>query len=242
MGVDADVASGDAARHLADDALHLVGQGSAIGVAAHDPSGPGLMGRDRAAQRVVGIGFVAVEEMLAIHQRFAAALPCGADALGDARDVVVERTAERHMHVVVPGLGHEHDRIGRSLQGRREARIVARRASGALRHAEGGQLRAKLRRIGEEGRIERIGARIATLDVIEAEVVEQGRDRPLVGEREIDPGGLGAVAERGVEQRQVIARCRWRHGGGLAPASRSSSVVLASHSPLTGTELRLWAL
>ena len=100
----------------------------------------------------------------------------------------------------------------------------------------------KLRRIGEEGRVERIGARIAALDVVEAEVVEQGRDGPLVGQGEIDPGGLGAVAERGVEERQVVARSRWRHGAGLAPASRSSSVVLASHSPFTGTELRLWAL
>ena len=109
-------------------------------------------------------------------------------------------------------------------------------------HAEGGQFGPELRRIGEEGRIERVGARVTALDVVEAEVVEQCRDRPLVGQGEINPGGLSPVAERGVEERQVVSRGRRHHDGGLAPASRSSSVVLASHSPLTGTEFRLWAL
>jgi hypothetical protein len=46
----------------------------------------------------------------------------------------------------------------------------------------------------EEFRIERIGAGIAALDIIDAETVEQRRDMPFVGERKIDARHLRAVA------------------------------------------------
>ena len=51
----------------------------------------------------------------------------------------------------------------------------------------------------------RIGAGIAALDIVDAELVEHVRDRELVGEREIDAVGLRAVAQRGVEQIEAFA-------------------------------------
>ena len=52
----------------------------------------------------------------------------------------------------------------------------------------------------EQFGVGRIGAGIAALDIVDAELVEHARDRDLVGEREIDAVGLRAVAQRGVEQ------------------------------------------
>ena len=54
--------------------------------------------------------------------------------------------------------------------------------------------------LGEELGVGRIGAGIAALDIVDAELVEHAGDRQLVGEREVDAIGLRAVAQRGVEQ------------------------------------------
>ena len=62
------------------------------------------------------------------------------------------------------------------------------------------------RRSAEEIRVDRIGARIAGFDIIDAELVEHVRDGELVGKREIDAVRLRAVAQRGVEQIKALAR------------------------------------
>jgi hypothetical protein len=86
-----------------------------------------------------------------------------------------------------------------------DAGIVLRRAAGAARHAEGCKARALHGLAGEEFGIERICAGIAALDIIDAEIVEQARNVALVLEREIDAGGLRAVAQRRVEQIEAFA-------------------------------------
>ncbi len=53
---------------------------------------------------------------------------------------------------------------------------------------------------GKELRVGRIRARIPALDVVDAEVVEHGRDAPLVLEREVDARRLRAVAQCRVEE------------------------------------------
>ena len=68
---------------------------------------------------------------------------------------------------------------------------------------------SKLRSFGEQFGVGRIGARIAALDIIDAEIVEHAGDRQLVGQREIDAIGLRAVAQRGVEQIETFVG----HGG-----------------------------
>jgi hypothetical protein len=65
-----------AAMTVADDLAHLVRLGAAIGVAQHDPARACLVGRLGAGQRIVRIGLVAVEEMLAIDHRLLAGGDC----------------------------------------------------------------------------------------------------------------------------------------------------------------------
>ena len=62
--------------------------------------------------------------------------------------------------------------------------------------------------LGEQARVGRIGAGIAGLDIVDAELVEHARDGELVGEREVDAVRLRAVAQRGVEQIEALARHR----------------------------------
>ena len=79
------------------------------------------------------------------------------------------------------------------------------RAAGPLGHAEGGELGRARALLGEELGVERVGAGIAALDVVDAELVEQRRDGALVLEREVDAGRLRAVAQGGVEEIEAFA-------------------------------------
>src|SRR6202008_4204319 len=81
--------------------------------------------------------------------------------------------------------------------------------------------------------VERIGAGIATLDIVDTEFIQQLRDDMLVGQGEVDTVGLRAVAQRGVEQIEALA-------AHACPPLTSvfCIVVLASHSPFTVTLLR----
>ena len=67
MRVNADVVAGNVLQHFADDLFDLMWQRAAVGVAQNDPTRASLVGRFRAGDRVVRIGLVAVEEMLAIN-------------------------------------------------------------------------------------------------------------------------------------------------------------------------------
>ena len=56
----------------------------------------------------------------------------------------------------------------------------------------------------EEGGVGRVGAGIAALDIVDAELVEHAGDRDLVLEREVDAVRLRAVAQRRVEQVEAL--------------------------------------
>ena len=215
MGVDAELVARDGIRHVADDALDLVRQRAAIGVAQDDPARAGLVRRAGAGERVGPIGLVAVEEMLAIDDDLAAAGERRRDRVADAVEVLLRRRLERDADVVAGGLGDEADRIGIGVEQRRDAGVVRGRPAGALRHAEGGELRVLRALLGKEARIERVRAGIPALDIVEPEAIEQRRDRALVLEREVDARRLRAVAQRRVEEIEALA------GHGFSRTSKS---------------------
>ncbi len=227
MGVDAELVARDGIRHVADDALDLVRQRAAIGVAQDDPARAGLVRRAGAGERVGPIGLVAVEEMLAIDDDLAAARERRRDRVADAVEVLLRRRLERDADVVAGGLGDEADRIGIGVEQRRDAGVVRGRPAGALRHAEGGELRVLRALLGEEARIERVRAGIPALDIVEPEAVEQRRDRALVLEREVDARRLRAVAQRRVEEIEAVA------GHGFSRTFRARCLLFESSSRST---------
>ena len=208
MGVDTDVIAGDRLDHFADDGFDLVRQRAAIGVAEHDPARAFVVGRLGAGQRELRISFVTVEEMLAIEQHLAAFSLCGAHAVADRREVFLVCSLERHLHVIIPGLRHEADRVRLGVEQRRKAGIVRGRAAGTARHAEGGKSGVELVLLREKLRVGRVCPRIAALDIVDAEIVQHTGDGELVVECEINAVGLRAVAQCGVEKIEAFARHR----------------------------------
>ncbi len=198
--MDAEALARNDARDLADDALDLVGQRSTVGVAQNRPARAGVDRGAGAGERIFRIGLVAVEEMLAIDHRLAARADGRLHAVGDGLEVLVERAAERDMDVIVPRLGDIDDRVGVGGEETRKAGIIGGRAAGPLGHAEGAEAGAAGGLLLEEFGVERVRARIAALDIVDAEPVEHRSDAALVVEREVDAGGQRAVAHRRVEQ------------------------------------------
>ena len=198
--MDAEIFARNDARDVADDAFDLVRQRSAVGVAQHRPARAGLDRGAGAGERVFWVGLVAVEEMFAIDHRLAAGGDRRLHAVGDGFEVLVERAAERDMDVIVPRLGDVDDRVGVGGEKTSEARIIGGRAARTLGHAEGAEAGAAGGLLFEEFGVERVRARIAALDIVNAEPVEHRRDAALVVEREVDAGGQRAVAHRRVEQ------------------------------------------
>ena len=109
------------------------------------------------------------------------------------------------MDLIIPALGDIDDGVGVRRDEAGDSGIVGGGTASALGHAEGGEFGLHLRSLAEEFGVERIGAGIAALDVVEPEIVEHFRDRALVLNREIDAGRLRAVAQGGVEQGQSFA-------------------------------------
>ena len=111
-------------HHLGDDALDLVRQRAAVGVAQHHPARAGLVGRARDGQRVVAVALVAVEEVLAVdHAPRGRASTTALDRLRRrACEVLLVGDAERDAHVIVPRLGDEADGVGARVEHGLEAR------------------------------------------------------------------------------------------------------------------------
>src|SRR5581483_551552 len=110
--------------------------------------------------------------MLAIDHRLAAGRDRSPYARRNAVEVVLQRDAERDADVIVPAFGDEDDRVGSRGEQGGDSRIVAGRAARPFRHAERRETGALGRLRLEEFRVERIGAGIAALDIVDAEAVE----------------------------------------------------------------------
>ena len=143
--------------------------------------------------------------MLAIEQHFAPFVARGNDALADAREAFFNRALKRNVDMIIPRLRDEADCIRVGVEQRRDARIVGRRTPCPLGHPESAEFCTKDRFFRKELGVERIGAGIAALDIIDADPVEQARDGALVFQRKIDAGGLRAVAQRGVVEIKAFA-------------------------------------
>src|SRR4029079_19402974 len=111
--------------------------------------------------------------------------------------------------MVIPGFGDEADRLGLGPQQVLKPRIIRRRPARALHHAEGREAGAGRALLGKEGRVRRVGARIAALDVIEAEPIQHVDDGELVVQREIDARRLLAVTQGRVEEIEAFALHRF---------------------------------
>jgi hypothetical protein len=234
MRMDAEVMAGNTGGDDGrDDFAHFRRLAAAIGVAQHHPAGAGLVSGCGTGQRIIRIGLVAIEEMLAIDQRLAAGGKHCLDAVLDRLEVFLIGTAERHAHMVIPAFGHKTDGIAFGLQQGGEPRIIGRRDAGALGHAEGDEFGIAGTLLVEEGRVRRVGAGITALDIIDAELVEQRGNGNLVLDGKIHTGCLLPVAQCGVEESDLFA-CHVRASPGRSVSCCAPHPATATFSPLAG--------
>lgn len=207
LGVDAQAGAG-VGEDGRDDRGHLGRQHAAVGVAEDDHVGAGLVGGAYDRLRVLGVGPVPVEEVLAVDEDAAALGDQVGDGVADHLQVLFERGAQGELDVPVVGLGDQGDHGGTRLQQGPDLRVLGGRTARPAGRAEGDQLRVLEVDLGagagEELGVAGVGARPAALDEAHSEVVQVPGDRQLVGDGEVDALTLGAVAQGGVEDVEAV--------------------------------------
>ena len=196
-------------------------QHPAVGVAERDDLGAGVVRRPQHLERVVAVVAVAVEEVLGVEEHPLPLRAQVADGVADHREVLLERGAQRQLDVPVVGLGDQRDDrrrrcraarrpAGRRRPGRPARRVAPKAASVACRRS------SSSRGAAEELGVLGVRARPAALDVADAEPVELARDRQLVGDGEVEPLLLGAVAQRRVVDVEACVGRGWCSSRGLS--------------------------
>ena len=159
------------------------------------------------AHPVVGVGGVAVEEVLAVEEHPPAVRDEEGDGVGHHRQVLLQRRPQRLADVPDVGLGDQaHDRRPGVEQGP-DLQVVLHPDAGLAGGPEGDQLGVPQLELGA-GAGEELGVlgqrtRPAALDEPHADLVQQPGDGELVGHGVADALALGAVAQRRVEDVEV---------------------------------------
>ena len=96
-------------RTSATISTRRAGERAAVGIAEAEDIGAGLLGGFQRAQGVIGVGDVAVEEMLGVVDHFLAVVLEVAHGFGDEFEVFVFGDAEGALDVEVPGLAEDGD-------------------------------------------------------------------------------------------------------------------------------------
>ena len=185
MTVNAQLLVGKRTRNDADYLLHLEGKRAAVRLAKIDGVGAGLACRAHARERVVGIGLVAVEEVLGVEHD---GEPVGLqirDRVGDHAQVFLERGLQCARDLGIPRFPDDGchrsaalDEVGEPLV------LVGRRAllTGGPERGDARMGKRHLPHAAEELDVLRVRRRETALDEIDAERVEPLHDAQLVVE------------------------------------------------------------
>ncbi len=249
MAMDRQPVAGDARfDHRAGDIVDLARQRAAVGVAQHHPARAGVVGGERRVERIGRIRLVAVEEMLGVKQRFLALCDDVFDRGADIFEVFVKSDAQRRGDVEIVGLADEADGGGMGVHHLRQHVVVGRRAPDPLGHAESGEGGAGLGAGLEKVAVGGVRAGPATLDVVDAQIVQRLGDGDLLRHRKLHTLGLLAVAQGGVVDVEAFShwtglsleiRCRQPPPGPLAarfapdPPPRARTSVLLKPPAIT---------
>ena len=185
----------------ARDFGNVARESAAIRIAQAKAVGSGLHRHREGLQRVVGIGFVAIEEMLGVVHHFPSTLLEVADGVSDHAQVLVEGGAQDVGDLIVPALAEYGDGRCSRLQQRQHVAVTSHIGPHLARAAEGDDarmLKPECLDALEELQILRIRARVAGLDVIDAERIESLDNLDLVFHRVGDALRLGAVSQCGI--------------------------------------------
>ena len=165
-------------------------------------SAPALLGGLQGLQGVIGVGDVAIEEMLGVVDDFLAVVLDVAHGFGDEDEVFVVGDAEGAFDVEVPGLAEDGDDGRAGFDEGAHVAVLVHGILGEAGAAEGGEPRVVQFQLGgalEELLVLGVAARPAALNVIDTELIEFLGNNELVVHGERDGLALRAIPESGVE-------------------------------------------
>ena len=208
LGVDAEPDAG-ATTYVRHHVVHAHREHAAVGVAENPDVGAGTGRRVQDADAVVGIVPVTVEEVLAVDEDAATVLTQERHGVAHHGEVLLVRGAQGLLDVPDVGLGDEGDDRGLRVDQGADLEVVLHAHTGLAGRAEGHQHRVPQlqlagRRPREELGVLRHRAGPAALDESHADLVQQARHGELVGDGVRDALALRAVAQRGVEDVEVV--------------------------------------
>ena len=135
---------------------------------------------------------------IAVHESFGS-------FIAQVAEVSVDNKGAIRVHRVVCAIDCGRPVNPATIEAQMESGVVFGTGVLTAGHAEGGEGRVQIALLAEQLGVGRIGAGIAALDVIDAEIGQHAGDRQLVGQREVDAVGLRAIAQRGIEQVEALA-------------------------------------
>ena len=200
MGVDAD-SSLNGGTGMAGGFGNLIRQATAIGIAEDDARGTGVGGGAETGCRIGGVFLPAVNRMLAVVDDLTAMGLQESDRVGNHRQVFFGRAAQDFPDVQGGSLTVNSDNRGLDLEQAFDLCIFGGAdalLAGGAECRELGMLELQLAGFVEELDVTRVGTGPAALDISHPEALELLSNAQLVGDREMNPQTLRAVAEGGV--------------------------------------------
>src|ERR1019366_7403320 len=192
----------ETAADFGDDLDEPRGDGATVGIAEAENISAGGMGGLQGAEGVIGVGDVAVEEMLGVVDEFLAVGLDIADGFGDEDEVLVVGDAEGAFDVEVPGLAEDGDDGGTGFDQGADVAVLMDGVlgeAGAAESREPGVVEGDPGSAFEELLVFGVAAGPAALNVIDTQLIQFLGNDDLVVHGERDGLALRAIAESGVE-------------------------------------------
>ena len=185
MTVNAQLLVGKRTRDDADYLLHLKGKRAAVRLAKVDGIGTSLACRANARKHVVGVGLVAIEEVLGVEHDGKPVSLQKRDRVGDHAKVFLECGLQRARDLGIPCFPHDGchrsaalDEVGETLI------LIGRRAllAGGPERGDARMVKRHLLHAAEELDVLRVRRGEAAFDEVDTECVESLHDAQLVVE------------------------------------------------------------
>jgi hypothetical protein len=201
VGVDADVGLGKAGADGADGGGDFRGKAPAIGIAEDEVVGSCFGGGFESAEGVIGIGVVAIKEVLRVIDDFASLFFEDGDGVGDHAKVFHGGGTKDFFDVKEPAFSEDGDYGGFRLEEEADLGIGGGVNVGSAGGAEGGEFGGapvEFSGLGKEVSIFVVGARPTAFDVVKTVGGEAFGEAKFIGEREVNAFALGTIAQGGV--------------------------------------------
>lgn len=200
MDAELHVVVGESFPGCGRDRGNFLGERSAIGIAQYHPFCAGGGGGAEGFDRVLRVGFVAVEEMFGVVEHFAVTGQ-KFSAFADHGEVLVESHSEDFRGVVVPRFSDHGAARGAGRDESTHARIVFGFHAAATRHSERADFAVSQIEVADlfkERDVFFVGQGVATLNEIDPDLGEPLSDVQLVLQRKTHTFSLRSVSQGGV--------------------------------------------